>query len=223
VETKIADNYLLFEGSKYFRRGAHLVNPGGYGQKRNPLGSAPYLEVQNKIKNENLVGYFNYRTTIKIDWSKSSQGEVDAGGEFKFLGLGVKAVDTASYEKAKSAKLQLMSLAINEGPLQRLLNESADGARKYLADEGGDGRIASELLVCVSAELAEHFSTSASISVALNAAGNSLSLTAKGGAQGSQTIEYEPGVTFAYRLHQVTKWNKDKPRVDEMKVDWFNG
>jgi len=69
------------------------------------------------------------------------------------------------------------NLSIPEGKLQAMLNTDADGARKYLADEGGDGRIVSEIWVVMEAELSEHFDTSGSIAVSEKA--SDLNVTAR--------------------------------------------
>ena len=48
-----------------------------------------------------------------------------------------------------------------------------------------------------------------------------LQLTANhsGSSQGSTTIVLEKGTTFAYLMHKVTKWNKDKTRIEELELD----
>jgi hypothetical protein len=63
--------------------------------------------------------------------------------------------------KAKSASLDLVKFAIDEGPLKTMLNNDASGARNFLRDEGSDGRIVAEIWVVMEAKLAAHFQTSA--------------------------------------------------------------
>ena len=116
--------------------------------------------------------------------------------------------------------MQLISLAISPGPLKTMLNKDADGARKYLAEEGNDGRIVSEVWVVVDMELGEHFSAFGESSASVSAFGNSLNFTATGGKYGSQTVTVSEGTTFAYRLHKVKKWNKDKTQIEEMEDDY---
>jgi hypothetical protein len=220
METKITENYFEYENGKYFRENAHGLRIGSYGEKKDPIGPKSHLDVQNTIKPEYLASCVKYNTTTKIDWSQTSKAEVEAEGAFKFFGLNVNAAVNGTYDKAKDARLEMMSFAIDEGPLQRMLNEDADGARKYLADEGNDGRVVSEVWVVTDGDLSEHFATSGSISVSASAAGNGLAVTAKGGKFGSQTITLEDGVVFAYKLHKVKDWNQDKTRIGNMEADW---
>jgi len=222
METNITENFFEYETNKYFRGNAHSQQIGSYGRKKDPIGAKAYLEVINRVKAENLEGRVHYTTTARIDWNKTKKAEVEAEGSFKFFGLNIKTAQGGGYEKAKSANLVLTSFAINEGPLQRMLNEDADGARKCLADEGKDGRFVSEIWLGVEGELAEHFATSSSFSVSANAAGTSLDITAKGGKHGSQVITVAPNVVFAYKLHKVTEWNKDKTRIEKMAEDFHS-
>ena len=99
-----------------------------------------------------------------------------------------------------------------------MLNKDANGARNYLADEGNDGRIVSEVWIVLEAELAEHFETSGSLLA--SAKDSDLKVTAKGGKHGTQTITLSAGTTFAYKLHKVKKWNKGKTQIEDMEADY---
>jgi hypothetical protein len=101
-----------------------------------------------------------------------------------------------------------------------MLNNDAIGARNYLADEGKDRRIVSEVWIVIEAELSEHFATSGSISASINADGKSLEVTAKGGKHGTQTITLSEGSTFTYSLYKVKEWNKDKTETKNMEDDY---
>jgi hypothetical protein len=219
METKVKENYFEYNGNKYFRRNAHNLRIASYGKKKDGATSAGYLEVQNRVKDEHLTDKVHYNTTATIDWSQTSKGDVETNGFLKFFGAGGKAAVKTDYEKAKSANLKLMSFAINEGPLKKLLNEDANGARKFMAEEGADARIVSEVWVLVEGKVAEHFNSSGSISASVNAVTKGLEITAKGGKEGTLTIEYEPDVTFAYRMHKVTDWNKGKTEIENMAED----
>jgi hypothetical protein len=72
----------------------------------------------------------------------------------------------------------------------------------------------------VEAELAEHFDSSPSIMVAANAGVAALDITATGGKLRSQTITLAPGTTFAFKLHKVKQWNKDKTHIEDMEADY---
>jgi hypothetical protein len=220
METKVTEHYFQYETNKYFRGNAHSLRMGSFGEKKDPIGAKAYLDVQGTIKPEYLASRVKYNTTTKIDWSQTNKAEVEAEGAFKFFGLNINTAVNGTFDKAKNAKLEMISFTIDEGPLQKMLNEDADGARKYLADEGNDGRVVSEVWVVTDGELSEHFSTSGSVSVSANAVGNSLDVTAKGGKHGSQSIRLEEGVVFAYKLHKVKDWNRDKTRIENLEADW---
>jgi hypothetical protein len=217
--TNITQHYFEFNTIKYFRGKAENVEIGSYGDKDDPVGPQSYLAVQAKVKREHLKGRVKRITTAKIDWNKQSKADVEVSGVVKYFGLNGQAAVSGSYEKAKSARLELVKFAINEGPLKTMLNKEANGARKYLAEEGRDGRIVSEIWVWMDGELAEHFATSGAIETSVGITGADLELTAKGGTHGSQTIRISAGTTFAYLLHKVKKWNKDKTQIEDLEDD----
>ncbi len=216
---KITDNYLEFNGVKYFRGKSENIEIGAYGEKKDGLGTT-YLAVQSRVRAENLSGRVRYFTTADIEWEQTNSAAVEANGKFKIFGLDAKVGVEGSYAKAKSAKLKLIKLGMEEGALTKMLNSEATGARKFLADEGGDARIVSEVWIVVEAVLAEHFASSGSVSAGVSAAGSAaVDVTASGGKQGSQTVTLSKGTTFAYMFHKVKTWNKDKSRIEDMEDD----
>jgi hypothetical protein len=70
---------------------------------------------------------------------------------------------------------------ISEAKLLATLNKDADGARKYLAGEGNDGRVCAGVWLWMEAELAETFQTSASVTASVASGSSSLLITAQGG------------------------------------------
>jgi len=218
MSTKITDDYFEFGVNKYFRGNAHLVEMATYGQKKDPIGPKAYIDPQNKVDRQKLANRVTKGQPVGIDWSETKQTDLEVNGPIKVFGVNLSAAASYSYEKVRSADLQVYNLSISEGPLKTMLNTDADSARKYLADEGNDGRIVSEVWVVMDAVLAEHFDTSSSLSVA--ASGADLNVTAKGGKQGSQTITLAAGTTFAYKLHKVKDWNKGKTQIEDMEADY---
>src|SRR6516162_3858403 len=94
-----------------------------FGEKKDPIGAKAYLDVQDAIKPIYLASRVKYNTTARIDWSQTNKTEVEAEGAFKFFGININAAVDGTYDKAKTAKLELINFAIDEGPLQRMLNE----------------------------------------------------------------------------------------------------
>jgi hypothetical protein len=220
METKITKHFFEYGGNKYFRENAHNVDLGSYGEKKDPVGARAYLDVQSNVKSEHLASRVKYNTTVDINWNQTNKGDVEVNGFLKFFGLGANAAVSGSFEKAKSANLKLVNFAIHEGPLKVMLNKDANGARKFLAEEGNDGRIVSEAWYLMEGELAEHFKTAGSISASGDAGAKGLAVTASGGKHGSQTITIEEGATFAYKLHKVKDWDKGKTQIEQLEADW---
>jgi hypothetical protein len=221
MSTKITDDFFEYGSLKYFRGNAHLLEICSYGEKKDPVGSKSYIDPQAKIKREHIAGKISKGLTVTIDWSQSSQAEVEVNGALKVFNVGVTAATSYTYSKVKSAKVKLYNLSINEGPLKTLLNTDADGARKFMAEEGNDARTVSEVWVVMEAELATAFSTATSVSSSVNASAQ-LSVTASGGNGGTQTITLSPGCVFAYKTHKVKEWNKDKTKVEDLEADYHN-
>jgi hypothetical protein len=220
MTTKITDQYFQFGGQKYFRGNAHLVELATFGEKKDPLGSKAYLDPQSKVKQVylNKNDRVSKSVTIDVDWDRTTKADLGGNGSIKVFGLNISLANTFSYEKVRSAKLKLLNLSIPEAKLIAMLNQDADTARKYLADEGKDGRIVSEVWVVLEAELAEHFDTSGSLEV--SAKDDDLNVTVKGGKHGSQTITLSKGSTFAYKLHKVKNWSNGKKRIEDMEADY---
>ncbi|RMF32078.1 MAG: hypothetical protein D6752_00910 [Candidatus Nitrosothermus koennekii] len=218
AETKIASHFFKYNNLKYFRDGAENIEMCSFGEKKDPLGPKSYLSVEGKVARKHLEGRIKKIPSVDIDWSKQSKADVEANGLIPVYGIPVKVGTTYSYEEAKSADLKLIKFVIDEGPLKKMLNNDANAARNYLADEGKDGRIVSSIWVVMEGKLARHFDSVGSISA--NAAGSNLEITASGGVAGSQTITLSEGTTFAYAMHKVKKWNKGKTEIEDMEDDY---
>lgn len=202
----------------YFRGNAHLVELGTFGEKKDPIGAKAYIDPQNKVKREFLVDRVKKGKPVAVDWGRTSKAELEVNGPIPVFGLDLDVAASFSYEKVKSANLKLFNLSVDEGPLKAMLNQDAGGARQFLAEEGRDGRIASEVWVVMEAQLAEQFDTASSLKVTVK--GPDLDVTASGGKHGTQTITLSKGSVFAYKLHKVKKWNNGKTRIEDMEADY---
>ena len=223
-ETKVATHWFLYNGVKYFRNAAENTSLAAYGRKRDPLGPKASLDVYNQVAPEHLKGRVRDVTVADINWESQSKGDVEINVGLKYFAASGSATAGFSYEKAKTARLKLAKFVIDAGDLRAMLNNDADSARKYLANEGPDGRIVTSLWVVLSGSLAESFASAAkssgSITASLTKAAE-LQITAKhsGSTQQSSTIVLDEGVGFAYAMHKVKKWNKDKTRIEELGLD----
>lgn len=217
---KITKHYFEFGVHKYFRGNAHLLGPGHFGPKKDPLGAKAYVEPAGQVKAEYLDGRMKFNTRVKMDWNSVAKADLEADADLNFLGLGKSGALSFDHAKAKSAKLELVNLSIDEIPLKTMLNTDANVARNFMADDGGDARIVSEIWIAVDAELGEVFATSGSAGIGVKAMGSTASLTIGGSKQGTQTLTLSPGTTFAYKLHKVSKWNKGKTKVEAVEADY---
>ncbi len=223
-ETKVAAHWFLYNGAKYFRDVAENVGPATIGKKRDPLGPKASLDVYGQVAPAHLKGRIRDVTVVDVNWESQSKGEVEINVGLKYFTASGSGMAGFSYEKAKSARLKLAKFVIDEGDLRAMLNNDADAARKYLAEEGQDARIVSTWWVVFEGDLAQTFSTAAtsngSITASLTKAAE-LQITAShsGSTQQSSTIVLKKGVVFAYAMHKVSKWNKDKTRIEDLALD----
>jgi hypothetical protein len=226
METKVTKWAFKYGGMKFFRGEAYRVRIGTYGEKKDPLGPKAYLDVESHVKLSYLKN-IGKMGPVEVDWARQSKADVATDGDVKYLAVTGKVAGSFNYENAKSAKLKLMSFYIEEGTLKQILNGPADGARSFLAKEGGDGRIVSQIFVAMEAQLAETFSTAGSLSS--EAEGDVLAVTAKGGvsasggAHGSSTIILAPNTTFAYKLMKVKDWDHGKNKIEDLEADYKGG
>jgi hypothetical protein len=223
-EVKITKNTFRYGQEGYFRGSAERVRLGDYGRKKDPIGARASLEIFDQVARENLTGRVRYVTTAVIDWSRQSKVNVDIEGNLQYLTANAGATASFSYERAKSANLKLMQFTIVERDVLAMLNQDAGAARKYLASEGPDGRLVTTVWIVVDGRLAESFSAAASsggsVSAKLTSAAE-IEVTAKhkASSSASTTVQLKKGTCFAFLMHKVTDWNKDKTRVEQVRID----
>lgn len=220
MSTKISEHYFEYGVHKYFRGNAHLLQPAKFGKKYDPIGIKAYLEPAGQVKPEHLDGRLKFNTRVKMDWSTVSAADLEADADLNYLGFGKSGALSFDLGKARSAQLELVNLSIDENPLKTMLNTDADVARNFMADEGGDARIVSEVWIVVDAKLGQQFAASGNGGIGVKALGSTISLTVGGSSQGAQTVTLSPGTTFAYKMHKASKWNKGKTRIEDLEPDY---
>lgn len=70
-------------------------------------------------------------------------------------------------------------------------------------------------------KLARSFGASAKFLEVCSVGESSLTLGLKGKSGTSQEIILPPNAVFAYGLHKVKKWNKQKTEIINMEDDWL--
>jgi hypothetical protein len=214
---EIKDSYFKApDGNRYFRRNAPSVEVGSHGKKKEPITQANSLAVEGHIKYDLLDGKIRDDPSVEIDWESESKADVEAHVELYFV---LDGTSTFNYETAKQAHLKLKRFYIEQGALQRVLNNDANKVREAMKDEGNDARVCSSIWVVMSGEIAERFDTSKTSEVS-GTVSEGLSVTVQGGAEwsGSETITFSRGTVFAYGLHKVTDWDGDV--INDMTPDW---
>lgn len=218
--TKITKHFFEHNNRKYFRGNADSVELCSYGEKKDPIGADAYLDVQNIIKRDLVAPKVNFLGKVKIDWTLV--GKVDGSGKATVNVLGIKGEKSGgiSVEAAEDGDYQLVGFAINAGPLTKLLNTEADGARKFLEREGRDGRVVSEIWVVMSGKTSSAFNASANYAFSGSVLGVGLDVKSSGTAAGTKTVTLSKGSTFAYLMHKVKDWNKDRTRIEDLEADY---
>jgi len=217
---KITTHYLEYDNMKYFRENATVVEICSFGDKKDPVGARAYLDVNAKIKSETVADKLQFVTSVAVDWQETGSGDIGLNVSLPVFGLNGSAAANTGYEKAKSGKVKLMYFQVGEAALLQMLNTEATGARKFLADEGNDGRICSGIWLWAEAELVEEFTSASSVTASVSGGSTTLSISAKGGKHGVTTITPMAGSTAAYKLHKVKNWNRDKTRIEEIESDF---
>lgn len=209
----IADTHLTFTGTRYFRGRAENVRIGAFGEKKSPLLSANYLEVQGHIP----TARFKVReaTAADIDWSKTK--ESDFGGSVKYLTA--KGAFDISFKRAQSAKLKLVKFVVEGENMRAAANDSPNILSK-LSGYGGDARIAHEIWVAMEATLADTFANSTSLSASGDAGGVTISAKGATSSSGESTVTLSGGTTFAYLLVKLN-WNDAKSRITKVTDDMW--
>ena len=163
MDVKITDSKFVYSGKSYFRGGCEDMNFVPFGEKKTPLGKAPYLYRAGTVSPQNLS---KVKVTVSgpysIEWEKFSDSDVNVG--IKYLTVAGGQADF-NRNAAKSANLVLMKLSLGSNALEDLLNNHADVARNSLQEEGNDARIVSDAWIVMEAQLASKITTGGSVSV----------------------------------------------------------
>jgi hypothetical protein len=220
MSTKITDDYFDYGSHKYFRGNAHILQIGSFGEKKDPIGAKSYIDPQNKVMGKILAERVIKGTSISVDWGQTNKTTFEINGALKFFGKDGKLDTNGSYEKVKSANLKLVNFYILETPLKLMLNNDAGAARAFMADEGNDARIVTEVWVAMEAELAEVMDNSTSGSLGITGDDFGVKVTVSHSKSGSTSITLSPGTTFAYKSHKVKNWTNNKTKIDNMEADY---
>jgi hypothetical protein len=156
-----------------------------------------------------------------IVWSETNRNDFEINGNIRYFGIDGQIHFDGSYDKAKRANLVLARFLIIENQLKKLLNTQATGAKKFLADEGNDARLVTNIWVAMEGTLAEAATNSTSIGIGASKSGTDVEVAFTNSKTGTTRITLAPGTTFAYALHKVKNWTDHKSTVENVEVDYY--
>jgi hypothetical protein len=208
----VQNNHLTFNGIKYFRGGSESVVIGAYGEKKTPVFGQNYLQVQSDIPAGKLV--VNSVTTVDIDFTKSSAGDIKVGLN---VAGGYSGTADAAFSDLKTGKLKLVKFEMRLGDVTTVVNASPE-VLKNLKAYGNDARIAHQIFVVMEATMAKTFSTSGRLTFAKTGGKFQISANAGGSTSGTTTVTLSPGTTYAYLLCKAD-WNTGKTKAEKFVDD----
>jgi len=221
MTVKISDSKFVYSAKSYFRGGCEDVNLVCFGEKKTPLGKAPYLYVAGTVSPANLAKVdVTISPPYPIEWDKFSDKEVNVGIKYLTVAGGQVGFSRGA---AESANLVLIKLSLSSNALTTLLNKHADVARHHLKEEGSDARILSDAWIVMEAQLASRVTTGGSVSVSapLGTSGFTLNVGATSSSTTSSKVQIPENTCFAYLLAKVKKWDKvgGEWMVEELEDD----
>lgn len=182
----VHDNHLVLEGIRFFRSGADSVFLGAFGEKR----IAPrHLEVHDQFAVTKLT--LLHPTTVEIDFTRARQAGLEANAR-ALRGQG--RVDLSASDQ-QTGKLVLVKFEVLGDELARAIN--ADAPTLARIRQLGRARICHKILVAMDESLAQTYQRSGEVSLA---AGKGESATITAASEGSNTVHFSSGTTFAYLL-----------------------
>lgn len=139
----------------------------------------------------------------------------------RYFGINYLLQRDESYKKAKAANLVLARFLIIENQVKKLLNKKASGAKKFLAEEGNDARLVTNIWIAMEGTLGESVSNATSVSIGASKSGTEVEIGFTNSKTGTTRITLSPGTTFAYALHKVKNWTDHKSTVENVEVDYY--
>lgn len=200
AQAVIRSRSMTFNGIGYFRGGSERVRLGAYGQKRRPIRTANFLEVEGQI---NLTGVPVNTTSVEIDFSRTRKGSFLQNLAGIIKGIEFSGSGEQTWEKFQSGDVKLLKISVDFGDLRNAANRSALNDLKFLRK----ARIASDVFIVAEASFAERFNRTQSGQV--TAARESIEVTfgGSGSQTGGSTVTLERGMTFAYLL-ATPQWDR---------------
>jgi hypothetical protein len=213
IDIVIKDNHLQFDGINFFRGNANNVQLGSVGGKKTPATQENYLQVEANIPVKKMK--VNHVTVLTLNGTRLSGVDVGASIEVGKLGtLSASAVAA----KLNDETLKLVKIDVLPRDIVAAANDSPK-VLDALIQSGRDGRIAHQVVTVMEARTAEIVRKGVGFSLEPGDGGTRLTVRGGAGTTDVDTVEINPGATFAYLLLEP-KWDANMKKNWKKIEDW---
>lgn len=215
----IKDNHLTYNGVKYFRGHAEMVELGSIGEKRSPITSQNYLEVKDRIPAGKINDYGTVKTSlVEINFTETTSASITATVQAVIGGVPIGLAPSIAWTKLSNYELKMVKFSVLTNEMKAAANHSPQKLES-LADWGNDARIAHQIWVVMDAKYAVAYNRSGSAT--LSVAGGVLQASVSNDTSGAYTVKIPAGTTFAYLLAKID-WNRGKTQIDDLDDDQWS-
>lgn len=207
----VKDNYLRYNGIRYFKANSESVTLGSIGQKKAPITQANYLEVQSHIPYNKLK--VREAVIVDIDFKQTSEKDLKANAIAAALGGNLET----ARKRFDEGELKLVKFDVELEAMKKAANDSPK-ALDNLDGYGKDARICHQVFVVLDAKTATQITSSTSLGVTVT--NGQLVVTGKGkaGATSETTVTLSPKSTYAYLLCKID-WEKKNKKIEQLTDD----
>jgi len=207
----VKDNYIRYNGIRYFKANSEALTLGCYGEKKEPVTKANYLEVQSHIPFEKLK--VKTAVIVDIDFKQTSEKDFKANVVASSVGGNVNT----AYDRLDKGELKLVKFEVELVAMKNAVNDSPR-ALNNLESYGNDARICHQVFVVLEATTATEIASSTTLGVTVT--NGSLVVTGKGkaGSTKDTTVTLSTGSVYAYLLCKID-WEKNGKKVEKLTDD----
>ena len=195
---KITKRSFHYNNYKFWRAGSiNAPKIGSYGKKKKSTG----IDIYDSISSKNIATKIKESGVYSINFKSLKKAKVSID---KFKYAGVKGSGEVKQARQKNAKLKLIHLTIDNGPLVKALNKNKS-AVSYL--KKASARVVSSIWVVVSAQVADMISTAGNLNVKYKGSKINVSGSVGGSSKSASITSIPSGAIFAYMIDKI-KWKK---------------
>lgn len=219
ANVNVKENHLTFDGVKFFRGNAGVVQLGCIGEKRDPIGGQNYLEVKDQIPA--IKFKVAKSTVVDIDFKKSSESAFNTAAKAIVKGVPVQFNNKNSIKKFKSGELKLVKLSVLNNNMKKAANNSPRKLQS-LINWGKDARIAHQVFVVMDAKMANKYDNNVDVDISVGVEGLEAKVSSRGKFSGETKVKLSKDTCFAYLLAKID-WNakqkKNKTKIVDLNDD----